>query len=312
MKVCTMLPSATEICFALGLGDAVCGVTHECDFPAEAHTKRVIVSSRVPHGITSAGIDQFVMDCTSRGESIYRVDAEGMREIDPDLIITQDLCHVCAASPDDFAAALSQLPRVPKILSLNPHTVADVWDDVRKIGEATGTSARAAEMIAQLEERVAAVRRAVEQAERSARRPRVICLEWLDPFYVGGHWVPEMIATAGGRDPLGRAGEPSVSIPWGKIRDAQPEVILVTPCGYGLDKASEEFSGMRLPDGWDDLPAVRDGRVFASDSNSYFSRPGPRLADGVAIIAKAIHPELDIAIPQDSLRRVRKASRVSA
>jgi iron complex transport system substrate-binding protein len=310
MRICTLLPSATEICFALGLGDSVLGVTHECDFPAEARSKRVVVRSRLPHTADSAEIDRLVMEYTERGESIYSVDAEALREIGPDLIITQDLCHVCAASPDDFAAALSTLPRMPKILSSNPHTIADVLGDIRSIGAATGKAEAAEKLVKDVREQIACVQEAVQPFERE--RPRVVCLEWLDPFYLGGHWVPEMIAVAGGLDPLARVGEPSFRMEWEKIHAAQPEVILITPCGYGVERAAEEFLRMRLPVGWDDLPAVRHGRVFASDSNSYFSRPGPRLADGIAILAKAIRPELDIPIPKDSLRRMVRATEASA
>jgi iron complex transport system substrate-binding protein len=310
MRICTLLPSATEICFALGLGDSVRGVTHECDYPAEAREKRVVVNSRLPHTADSAEIDRLVAEYTERGESIYRVDAEALREIDPNLIITQDLCHVCAASPDDLAAALSTLPRTPKILSLNPHTISDVVDDIRSIGVATGTQEPAKKLVENVRRRIADIQWAVRPF--SDERPRVACLEWLDPFYLGGHWVPEMIALAGGQDPLARVGEPSFRMEWEKIFAAQPEVILITPCGYGLERAADEFLRMRLPIGWDDLPAVKQGRVFASDSNSYFSRPGPRLADGVAILARAIHPELDIPVPKDSLRNVSRAARVSA
>jgi iron complex transport system substrate-binding protein len=312
MRICTLLPSATEICFDLGLGDSVRGVTHECDFPHEARDKRVVVTSRLPNTADSAEIDRLVTEYTERGESIYRVDAEALREIDPDLIITQDLCHVCAASPDDLAAALSVLPRMPEVLSLNPHSISDVWDDIRAIGQATGLAEAAEELVEVLEEKVAAVQRVVQPLVQSAPRPRVTCLEWLTPFYVGGHWVPEMIALAGGQDPLGYIGEPSVRIEWEKIFVAQPEVILITPCGYDINRAAEEFAQMSLPEGWNDLPAVRQGRVFVSDSNSYFSRPGPRLAEGVAIIARAIHPNVDIPIPEGSLRKIGCASGVSA
>lgn len=310
MRICTLLPSATEICFALGLSDSIYGVTHECDFPAEARSKRVVVRSRLPQTADSAEIDRLVTEFTERSESIYRVDAEALREIDPDLIITQDLCHVCAASPDDLAAALSSLHRIPKMLSLNPHTISDVMDDIRSIGAATEKTEAAEILVAEMNEQIACVQRAVQPY--ATERPRVVCLEWLDPFYLGGHWVPEMIALAGGQDPLARVGEPSFRMEWDKIHDAQPEVILITPCGYGVERAAEELLRMRLPTGWDDLPAVRHGRVFASDSNSYFSQPGPRLADGVAILAKAMRPELDIPIPKDSLRRMVRATEASA
>lgn len=291
MHIVSLLPSATEILFALGLGDQVCGITHECDFPAEARAKRVVVHSKLPHDLSSAQIDRVVSEYIGRGESLYAVDAEALQEIAPDLIVTQDLCHVCAASPDDLGAALSRLPRRPQVVSLNPRTLTDVWRDVLTVGEATGRAAEALSLVTQLEERVAAVEGAVAGI---SRRPRVACLEWLDPFYCGGHWVPEMVSRAGGQDVLGRLGEPSFRVTAEQILGAQPDVILAMPCGYGADRAATEYSRKPFPDGWNELPAVREGRVFAVDASGYFSRPGPRLADGVEILSAVIHPELAV------------------
>lgn len=312
MRICTLLPSATEICYALGLGDSIFGVTHECDFPPEARKKRVVVTSRLPHTADSAEIDRLVTGFTARGESIYRVDAEALREIDPDLIITQDLCHVCAASPDDLAAALSTLPRVPKVLSLNPHTLDDVWSDIHTIGVATNCQKAAENLVEYLKDRVASARRAVQPFIANHSRPRIACLEWLNPVFNAGHWVPEMVAIAGGEDVLAHAGQPSVRMEWRQVFAAQPEVIMISPCGYGLKQAMEEFSRLPLPDGWNEMPAVKSGRVFVTDANSYLSRPGPRLAEGVAILAKALHPDLDLAIPEGSLMAIGRASGVLA
>lgn len=312
MRICTLLPSATEICYALGLGDSVLGVTHECDFPPEARSKRVVVTSRLPHTTDSAEIDRLVTEFTSRGESVYRVDADALRELDPDLIITQDLCHVCAASPDDLAAALSTLPRMPKVLSLNPHTLSDVWDDVISVGVATNTGKAATSLVEYLKDRVASVQRVVQPFIATHARPRIACLEWLNPVFNAGHWVPEMVALAGGEDVLAHAGQPSVRMEWQQVFAAQPEVILISPCGYDLAAATKEFSHLQLPNGWNDLPAVKHGRVYVTDANSYLSRPGPRLAEGVAILAKALHPDLDMRIPDGSLLAVGRASGVFA
>ncbi len=312
MRICTLLPSATEICYALGLGDSVVGVTHECDFPPEARGKRVVVTSRLPHTTDSAEIDRLVTEFTARGESVYRVDAEALRELDPDLIITQDLCHVCAASPDDLAAALSTLPRVPKVLSLNPHTLSDVWENVITVGAATGREKAAESLVEYLKDRVASVERAVRPFIASRVRPRIACLEWLNPIFNAGHWVPEMVALAGGEDVLAHAGKPSVRMEWQQVLDAAPDVILISPCGYDLARAMEEFSHLQLPNGWNDLPAVKQGRVYVTDANSYLSRPGPRLAEGVAILAKALHPDLDMNIPEGSLMAVGRVSGVLA
>jgi iron complex transport system substrate-binding protein len=312
MRICTLLPSATEICYALGLGDSVLGVTHECDFPPEARTKRVVVTSRLPHTTDSAEIDRLVTEFTSRGESIYRVDAEAFREIDPDLIITQDLCHVCAASPDDLAAALSTLPRMPKVLSLNPHILDDVWNDILTVGAATERQKPAENLVEYLKDKVASVERAVQPFIAAHPRPRIACLEWLNPVFNAGHWVPEMAALAGGEDVLAHAGKPSVRLEWQEVFAAQPEVILISPCGYNLAQAMEQFSHLQLPDGWNDMPAVKSARVFVTDANSYLSRPGPRLAEGVAILAKALHPDLDLQIPDGSLMAIGRASGVLA
>jgi iron complex transport system substrate-binding protein len=312
MRICTLLPSATEICYALGLGDSVFGVTHECDFPPEARAKRVVVTSRLPHTTDSVEIDRLVNEFTARGESVYRVDAEALREIDPDLIITQDLCHVCAASPEDLAAALFTLARTPRVLSLNPHTLTDVWDNVLSVGAATGRQKTAEKLVEYLRDRVASTQRAVQPFIEKHKRPRIACLEWLNPVFNAGHWVPEMVAIAGGEDVLAHAGKPSIRVEWQRVFDAQPDVIVISPCGYDLARAMEEFSHLELPEGWNDLPAVKSARVYVTDANSYLSRPGPRLAEGVAILARALHPDLELAIPEGSLMSVGRASGVTA
>jgi iron complex transport system substrate-binding protein len=285
MKICSLLPSATEILFALGLGDQVAGVSHECDFPPEAQTRLVLVKSRISHTESAAAIDRQVREFLERGESLYSVDLTALGAIEPDLIITQDLCHVCAATPDDLGAALAHLACKPEVVTLNPHSLADVCADIRAVGRATGRSEQASAVIAEFERDIAHVERAVA----GLPRPRVVCLEWLDPPYVAGHWVPEMVARAGGIDALGRAGEPSFRVEWEAILAAQPEVIVIMPCGYALSQVAKEFRDLALPDAWHDMPAGRTGRVFLVEASGYFSRPGPRLAAGVAILADAIH-----------------------
>lgn len=285
MKICSLLPSATEILFALGLDDDVAGVSHECDFPPETKSKPVLIKSRISHTESAAAIDRQVREFLQRGESLYSVDFEILRALEPDVIVTQDLCHVCAATPDDLASALAHLPRQPRIVTLNPHTLADVCADIRTVGEATGRVAQAGAVIAEFERRVADVERSVQ----GLSRPRVLCLEWLDPLYVAGHWVPEMVERAGGADVLGKAAQPSFRVEWETVIAAQPEVILIMPCGYGLPAAAAEFRALPLPPAWHDLPAVRDGRVFVVEASGYFSRPGPRLAEGMAILAAALH-----------------------
>jgi iron complex transport system substrate-binding protein len=288
VRICSLLPSATEILYALGLGEAVVGVTHECDFPPEAAKKPPLIRPRVDPQAPAADIDRQVRELVSRGESIYAVDAELLASLSPDLIVTQDLCHVCAASPDDLATALTRFSKRPKILSLTPHSLSDVWDDIRRIGEATGRRRDAQGLTMTLEQKVAAI----EMRVTDSPRPRVLCLEWIDPFYIAGHWVPEMVAKAGGEDVLGRAGEPSFRATAEQIADTNAEVIVVMPCGYSSKRAAAEFSFTELPSSWDNLPAIRNRRVFAVDANSYFSRPGPRLSDGVELLAHLFHPQI--------------------
>jgi iron complex transport system substrate-binding protein len=301
MRVCSLLPSATEILFSLGLGDSVVGVTHECDFPPEAAGKPVLIRPRVDPGAKPADLDRQVAELVQRGESIYAVDAELLKSLAPDLIVTQDLCHVCAASPDDLATALAQLPKRPRVLSLTPHSLTDVWGDIRRVGEATGRRREAQALAITLEQRMAAIEMKVA---RAAPRPRVLCLEWLDPFYVGGHWVPEMVAKAGGEDVLGRAGEPSFRVTARQIADSRPDMIVVMPCGYNLERADRESKAAHWPESWSDLPAMRDKQIFTVDANSYFSRPGPRLADGIAVLAQILHRELSVEAPAPAYSRI--------
>lgn len=302
MRICSLLPSATEILFALGLGDSVAGVTHECDYPPAAATRPVVVRPRVDAAASPAEVDRAVNEFAARGESIYRVDAGLLRAIEPDLILTQDLCHVCAASPDDLAAALAGMRHEPHVLALTPHTLAEVWDDIRKVGAATGYASRAEEVVAALERRVKAVEAAVANP---ATRPLVACLEWLDPPFCAGHWVPEMVERAGGHDVIGIAGKPSFRIEWEQVLDAAPDLIVVMPCGYNIARTVEEIEKLPRPAGWEQIPAVRAGRAFAVDANAYFSRPGPRLADGVALLAQLIHPECTIhGVPPNASKAI--------
>jgi iron complex transport system substrate-binding protein len=289
MRICSLLPSATEIAYAIGLGDSILGVSHECDFPADAATKPSLLRPRIDPRASPAEIDRQVNEIIARGESIYAVDAELLRSLEPDLILTQDLCHVCAASPDDLATALTRFPTPPQVLSLTPRSLADVWDDIRRLGEVTGRRAEAEAVAVSLERRVADI---AERAARARSRPRVLSLEWLDPYYVGGHWVPEMVSIAGGEDVLGRSRQPSFRVRPEQILESPPDVIVIMPCGYDVDRAAAEFRLDRLPPGAETLPAVTEHRIFAVNASAYFSRPGPRLADGVALLAHLLHPDL--------------------
>jgi iron complex transport system substrate-binding protein len=275
-------------------------VTHECDFPPEAAKKPALIRPRVDPHAAPAELDRQVTELVKRGESIYVVDAELLASLSPDLIVTQDLCHVCAASPDDLPAALTKFTKRPRVLSLVPHSLPDVWDDIRRVGEATSRRREAQALAITLEQRVAAIE--MKAAQRSSR-PRVLCLEWLDPYYVGGHWVPEMVAKAGGEDVLGKAGEPSYRVTAEQIADSNADVIVVMPCGYNVSRTVDGYCAAQIPEIWKALPALRDHRVYAVDANSYFSRPGPRLADGVALLAHLLHPDVfAMDLPAESFR----------
>jgi iron complex transport system substrate-binding protein len=294
MRIVSLLPSATEILFALGLDREVVGISHECDFPAGAKTRRVVIHSRIPHDAPPLEIDRLVRDYVSRGESVYAVDAQALEELAPDLIITQDLCHVCAASPDDLATALMRFPQPPQVLCLNPMDLGDVWRDILWVGEETCHARAAEHLLKQIGAHLGEIDRMVAGASVT-ERPRVAFLEWLQPFYVGGHWVPEMIERAGGKDVFGKVRKPSFRVTLQDIVEAAPDVVLVSPCGYGAEQARDEYRTMVFPEQWDTIPAVRNKRVYALAANSYFSRPGPRLVTGIETVAKVLHPSLQVS-----------------
>ncbi|HKW33475.1 MAG TPA: cobalamin-binding protein [Candidatus Acidoferrum sp.] len=297
MRIVSLLPSATEILFALGLERELVGVSHECDFPPQARAKPVVIHSRLPHGAPPAEIDRLVREYVSRGESLYAVDAQKLEELHPDLIITQDLCHVCAASPDDLATVLSRFDRRPEVLCLNPQDLGDVWRDVLLVGEATCRGTQAEQLVDEIGQRLGALD---QQLDASARRPRVAFLEWLEPIYVGGHWVPEMIRCAGGEDALGSVGKASFRVPLQEVVEAESAILLIAPCGYTAKQARSEYESLELPDQWNAIPAVRNNQVYALEANSYFSRPGPRLVTGMEILAKIIQPSVVVSREADS------------
>jgi iron complex transport system substrate-binding protein len=297
MRIVSLLPSATETLFALGLDREIVGVSHECDFPPRARAKTVVIHSRLPHDAPPGEIDRLVREYVHRGESLYAVDAEVLEELAPDLIITQDLCHVCAASPDDLATALARFDRRPQVLCLNPQDLGDVWRDILLVGEEVCRGPQAEALVTQIGVGLAALGR---QVQKTTGRPRVAFLEWLQPFYVGGHWVPEMIYRAGGEDVFGSARTPSFRISIEDVMAAAPEILLIGCCGYSAEQGRSEYLSMTFPEEWGAIPAVRNGRVFALEANSYFSRPGPRLVTGVEILGKVFHPAIEVSPEADS------------
>src|SRR4051794_31287510 len=284
MRIASLVPSATEMLFALGLGDSVVGVTHECDYPFEAAERPHLTRSVIPDGLSAAEIDREVRERSSRGEAIYELDAEGLIELEPNLIVTQAVCEVCAVSFDDVTAVAARMEEPPEVLSLDPTTLGEVIADLRRLGVAAEVPEEAEELIMSLGDRLDAVAAAVADADS---QPTVLALEWLDPAYVGGHWVPQMIEHAGGIDLLGFAGEKSRVASWEEIEASRPQVVVAMPCGYGADRAASEAYQYA-----DRLARLGASRVVAVDASAYFSRPGPRLVDGVELLAHVLHPDL--------------------
>jgi iron complex transport system substrate-binding protein len=292
MRIASLVPSATEMLYALGLGDSVVGVTHECDYPAQAGEKPHLTRSVIPPDLAAADIDREVRERTERGEAIYELDSFLLTELRPDLIVTQQVCEVCAVSFDDVSAVAQRIPSQPQVLSLDPSTIGEVLADMRTLGAAADASEAAEELLADAADRLDSVQEAVADAAPQ----RVLALEWLDPPYAGGHWVPQMVELAGGFDALGLPGERSRVFEWAEAEAARPEVVVSMPCGYGAERAAEETRPHL-----ERLASLGARRVVAVDASSYFSRPGPRLVDGVELLAHVLHPERVPAPPPGRL-----------
>jgi iron complex transport system substrate-binding protein len=292
MRIVSLVPSATELLFALGLGDDVVAVTHECDYPPEAAELPHITYSVIPEGLPAADIDSQVRDLTEAGEPIYGLDEELLVELEPDLIVTQALCAVCAVSYDDVRAVATRIDTRPKVLSLDPHTLGEVMGDVRTLAQATGRRDAGVELVARAAGRIDRVRLAVRDAEPV----RVAALEWLDPVYAAGHWTPQLIAYAGGEDVLGMPGEHSEQRSWDDVVAAAPDVVVAMPCGYDAARSWEEALDHR-----EELRRVGAREVVAVDAAGHFSRPGPRLVDGLEVLAHVLHPDLVPPGPSEAL-----------
>ncbi|MGI8622958.1 MAG: cobalamin-binding protein [Solirubrobacteraceae bacterium] len=281
MRIVSLVPSATEMLFALGAGAEVVGVTHECDFPPAALDLAKITRDRLPPGLDAREIDEAVRAHTEEGQAIYELDAGALRDLQPDLIVTQSLCAVCAVSANDVRAVAGQIESAPEVLSLDPFTLGEVLGDVRTLARRTGREAAGAALVDDAATRIDAVRLAV----RGAARPRVLALEWLDPVFVAGHWVPQMIEYAGGEDLLGFSGERSEVFTWEQVKAARPEVVIVMPCGYDAERAQEEAYTYG-----DELEELGAAKVVAVDASGLFSRPSHRLVDGLETLAHILHP----------------------
>jgi iron complex transport system substrate-binding protein len=283
MRIASLVPSATEMLFAVGLGDSVVAVTHECDYPQRARNLPHLTRTVLREGLDAGQIDAAVKATVAEGRALYELDEELLAELAPDLIVTQAVCEVCAVSYEDVVAVAGRLESRPRVLQQDPSTLAEMLEDVLRLGEAAAIEPAAHELRGELEGRLAAVRAAVA----GAAAPRVIALEWLDPPYVGGHWVPEMISIAGGEDVAGPPGLNSPEVGWGALAGLNPDVVVSMPCGWYVERARAETL-----EHWERIEALGAERVFAVDAASTFSRPGPRLVDGVELLGHLLHPDL--------------------
>jgi iron complex transport system substrate-binding protein len=281
VRIVSLVPHATELLFALGLGPEVVGVTHECDYPPQALALRKVTADVLPQGLSAGEIDAAVRERTLAGQAIYELDGEALAALAPDLIVTQELCPVCAVSYQEVAAVAKTLSPQPRVIALDPKTIGETLGDVRTIAQATQRRSAGVDLIARTAARIDRVKLAV----RSAQRPRVAALEWLDPVFIAGHWTPQLIELAGGIDALGLPGEPSEMVSWEQVRAAEPEIVVVMPCGYDAPRAlaeAREHAG--------ELESLEARKVVAVDASAYFSRPGPRLIEGLELLAHILHP----------------------
>jgi iron complex transport system substrate-binding protein len=290
MRIVSLLPSTTEIVCALGLEDQLVGITHECDHPVTVTNKPRLTASRISHEtMTSAEIDHAVRSQLDGHGSIYDLNEARLRELGPNLILTQELCDVCAVSYKTVSQAARAFQSDVHVVSLEPNTIEDIFANIRMVGEITGREEQADKLVSSLTERLDRVR---EKTAQVTKHPRTLMLEWLEPPFAPGHWVPEQVAIAGGDHAFGKAGQRSVTTTAEEIRAYAPEVIVLIPCGYYKEDILRQLPTAHFPEGWNDLPACRNNQVWATDATSYFSRPGPRVVDGVEILARILHPNI--------------------
>ena len=299
MRIVSLLPSATEIVCELGLIDELVGISRDCDWPPEVRNKPVLSQATVSSDMTSREIDQMIRELVHNGLSVYHVDAGKLRELKPDLILTQELCEVCAPSFREVVQAAKILDVEPRIVSLEPTCIDEILETVRLVGELTKREAQAEKLIAKLRKRIARVRQAAEHAEE---HPRVLALEWLEPLFIAGHWVPEMIELAGGES-LSLPGEPSYELDWNDIEHFDPEILVLMPCGFTPQHTMQESDLLVSYENWEELRAVKNEQVYIVHGSFYFNRPGPRIVIGLEILARLIHPEIfrGLELPEGSV-----------
>lgn len=287
MRIVSLLPSATEIVCALGLEDQLVGVTHECDYPAAVRGLPTVTHTLIPTDASSAEIDRLVRERLAGQRALYTLDLPTLERLRPDLIVTQALCDVCAVADEEVRAAACTLPGLPRVINLEPETLSQVFEAIRQVADAAGIPARGVEVVAALTARVDEVAR---RAVRRGTRPRVALLEWLDPPFAPGHWNPELVRLAGGISVLGTEGVKSRTLAWDEVIAAAPEVIMISCCGFSVERTRADLPLLDGVPGWAELPAVRAGRVFVVDGAAYFSRPGPRLVESLELLAHAMDP----------------------
>jgi iron complex transport system substrate-binding protein len=289
-RIVSLLPSATEIVWALGLAEHLVGRSHECDFPDSVSSLPACTKPKLDPTAPSAEINRHVTSLLENALSIYNVDAERLRELKPDVILTQAQCEVCAVTFADVEKAIADWGGArPRVVSLSPQRMADVWNDIRAVADALGVSERGRDVVRQLKTRVVDV---IEKAVQAKCRPSVACIEWLDPLMAAGNWVPELVELAGGMNLFGEPGQHSPWLAWDKLRETDPEVIIAMPCGFDLERTRSEMSALTNGAGWQKFRAVKSGRVYLTDGNQYFNRPGPRLVESLEILGEILHPDL--------------------
>ncbi|HSS18038.1 MAG TPA: cobalamin-binding protein [Candidatus Dormibacteraeota bacterium] len=288
LRIVSLLPAATEIAAGLGLLDQVVGVSHECDFPEEASARPRVTHCPVHNaGLTSGEVDQWVRRALRDHGTIYTIDEQLLRELQPDVILTQKLCDVCAVGYGTVARLAETLPGRPKVVNLEPTSLSDIFDDIRRVAHACCVSARAEQLVASLSERLETVRR---KADRISHRPHCFLMEWVDPPFCSGHWGPELVQIAGGHDSLGRRHQPSAQVDWREVVNTRPEIIVLALCGYDINRARRDYELLRSFPDFDSLPAAHDSEIYLVDASAYFARPGPRIVDSLEILAGILHP----------------------
>lgn len=301
MRICSLIPGATEVVAALGLADHLVGISHECDFPSSVRHIPIMIEPVVGHEpLGSADIDRQVKDLASTGQHLYRLNESALLAAQPDVILAQDLCHVCAVTPDQLRHVLRSLPAAPQMVTLNPASLYDVVNDVERIAAALGQPSKGRDLAQSLRQRIATV---LARSAILPARPRVLCLEWLSPLYIGGHWIPQMVELAGGLDVLGQMNQPSREVGWNEVATANPDIVILMPCGFSVERTLAEIASIsKFSNDWSRALASWP-RTYVVDAGSYFSRPGPRLVEGLELLAAlfsgSARTQFDASVVQD-------------